>query len=1082
MDFDTIVDVDVVSPAYEFELDPVINATRDGVSSSGDALIDCVNHYGRVDMDYMSHLSGLPIEQLVVELRGSAIFQLPEEFVDHDVWDIAKGWVLRSQYLLGNISRKLKDAQKANSRFPGCFEANIAALSAMLPEALGLEDIHVSLGASWLPAHIYSQFVKDLLSLKSSISVYYNKELSVWKVDTPSEAKTSVLNTLTYGTSYMCATKIIEQTMNAKTVKVYDYTWSGNRYGGNYEKTLNKSETLAAQEKQRSIIRAFEQWIQADEARKAIISDCYNDAFVGYAHSPFDGALLKLPDLNPSIELYPHQRNAVARIVLSGQNLLLAHDVGAGKTYEMIIGIHELKRMGLSPKNLIVVPNSVLRATVDIHRLLYPNDKILAVFPSDFTPARRGDVLARIRDDDYIAIYMAYSSFDMIVMSKDYYINKMSMQLRELRNAAANARHKREKSALEADAEQLSKKLSRYVLEARDTAWLPFDKLGISTLVVDEAHNYKNIPLNSRADNVVGMHSKGSKKCAEMLEKCNSVDRVIFATGTPLTNSLADLFVLQSYLQPKELKFREIDSFDMWINTFGERETNFEIDVDSNNLRAMTRFSTFHNLTELMSLFSLVCDFHHIQAEEESLPTFTGYTDVCVPKSEAQSVYIKDLSKRCEDIRERRVKRHEDNLLMVTTDGRKCALDIRLVDVNAEVHQNTKIDVCAANVYKLYCTYPRTCQLVFSDIGTPKSSFNVYSTLQDKLTQMGIPEFEIAFIHDATTEKARANLFAKINSGSVRVVVGSTAKLGIGVNVQERLIALHHLSVPWRPADMVQREGRIIRRGNTCEEVYILRYITEGSFDSYSWQLLENKQRFISSFLSGTAASREMDDIADAVLSYAEVKALAIGNPLIKKRVEIANKLERTKMAARGRQKQLVALRSVIESTPDQIKKLHKANRSIQADIRHYRNCKESIQNSERLAFGEELINALRNNAMGSSERIFDEYQGFTVILPANMLIEKPFVYICSKNSGRYYLEMRTDKPLGCSRSIDYLLDHLPDRVDNIKTQIALAIKHKEEAERDLEGGNPYHEEIDRLEKELAEVDRPLEQKESAVT
>lgn len=1075
-----IDELQMFDPIYDGDEIIINNTAEAQMLNSDDALVDCINKYGVVDLSYMSGVSGLPAEQLVVELRGSAIFQIPEEFAESDKWDITKGWVLRSQYLRGNIPLKLKVAKKANKKFPGCFEANISALSELLPDALSIEDIHVSLGASWLPAKIYSQFIKELLSLQSHVSVYYNKELSIWKVDTPDEAKTSVLNTLTYGTSYMSAIKIIEQTMNAKTVKVYDYIWSGGYTYGGYERVFNKSETLAVQEKQKSIIRAFDEWVQADEYRSSLIQEYYNDTFVGYAHSPFDGSFLKLSDLNSEITLYKHQRDAIARIVLSGQSVLLAHDVGTGKTYEMIVGVHELKRMGLSQKNLVVVPNNVLQDIVDAHHLLYPSDQILPVFPADFAPAYRNEVLSHIKDDDYTAIYMAYSSFDMIAMSKDYYINKMSEQLKELRVAAVNARHKREKRALEADAERLSKKLSKYILEAEETPWLNFDKLGVDTLVVDEAHNYKNIPLSSRADNIVGMHGKGSKKCAEMVEKCRNVSRLIFATGTPLTNSLTDLFVLQSYLQPEELKFREIDSFDMWINTFGERETNFEVDVDSNNLRSMTRFSTFHNLTELMSLFSLVCDFHHTQEEEDVLPDFNGYQDICVPKSSTQSEYIKSLSERCEDIREKRVKRNEDNLLKVTTDGRKCALDIRLVGVVDEEETATKIDVCADNILEIYHKYPDTCQLVFSDIGTPKSSFNIYDALRNKLTQMGIPLFEIAFVHDATTEKARTKLFAKINSGVIRVVVGSTAKLGVGVNVQERLIALHHLSVPWRPADMVQREGRIIRRGNTCEEVFIYRYITEGSFDSYSWQLLENKQRFISSFLSGTAASREMDDIADAVLSYAEVKALAIGNPLIKKRVETANMLERTKMAARTRQKQIAALRSVIDTTPKQLQKLRKLKKTIKADSYQYRRDKESISNDERIAFGEELIAALLDNKLMPEERNFDEYQGFTIVLPANMMYEKPYLYICSVNGGRYYLEMDTDKPMGCSKSIDYLLEHLLDRANNVKVQIEQAIKHKEEAERDLEYGNPYHEEITKLEEELAIIDKELNEKEAS--
>ena len=440
-------EIEMFGPIYDLDYDIVENDTvKTNRLSADEALINCINKFGMVNMGYMAQISGLPVEQLVLELRGSAIFQLPEEFIESDTWDICKGWVLRSQYLRGNIPLKLKVAKKANKRFPGCFEVNVHALAELLPDTLVIEDIHVSLGASWIPAKIYSQFVKELLSLLSYVSVYYNKELSLWKVDTPEEAKNSVLNTLTYGTSYISAIKIIEQTMNAKTVKVYDYVWSGGYSNGNYERVFNKNETLAAQEKQKAIIRAFNEWVSADESRKALIAEYYNDAFVGYTHSPFDGSFLKLPDLNPKIELYKHQRDAIARIVLSRQNVLLAHDVGTGKTYEMIVGVHELKRMGLSHKNLVIVPNNVLQDIVDAHRLLYPNDKILPVFPGDFTPVYRNDVLSRIRDNDnYTAVYMAYYSFDMLVMSKNYYIDKMSEQLKNLRTAAANTKHRREK-------------------------------------------------------------------------------------------------------------------------------------------------------------------------------------------------------------------------------------------------------------------------------------------------------------------------------------------------------------------------------------------------------------------------------------------------------------------------------------------------------------------------------------------------------------------------------------------------------------------------------------------------------------
>lgn len=1076
-----LYDIEVVDLDYDFD-DTLRPEKNDSNLTPDDALIECINKYGYVDLAYMCEISGLAVDEIISELRGTAIFQDPEVFHGISRWSMEDGWLLAPRYLCGNIPEKYAVAVKMEERFPGCFGANIEALKRLMPSKLSLEEIHVSLGASWVPSWIYTAFICDLLRLTVPPTVYFNKELSTWKIESTDILRTSVINNYTYGTVDLPAIRIIEQTMNARTVKVYDYTYY---YNGTFDRVLNKSKTLEAQEKQRAIIRAFEEWIFEDEYRKAKLQEAYNDTYVGYTFSPYNGSFLRLPDLNPEIELYQHQRDAIARILLSQSNVLLAHDVGTGKTYEMVVSAHELKRMGLSDKNLVVVPNNVLKATVDAHKLLYPDDKILAVFPKDFAPKYREETLETIRDKDFVCVYMAYSSFDMIVMSKDYWVKKKQQNIRDLRSAAANCSRKDEKRILELEADQQSKKLSKFVLEAQDTPWLPFEKLGITTLFVDEAHNYKNIPLTSRTDNIVGMHNNGSKKCREMFEKCHSVERVIFATGTPLTNSLADLFVIQSYLQQNELRFREIDSFDMWINTFGERETNFEIDVDAGNLRPMTRFSSFHNLTELMSLFSTVCDFHQTEKDDKELPSFDGHENICVPKSQAQAEYIKYLSERTEAIRSRQVKRNEDNLLKITTDGRKCALDIRLVDLSEPEIScgysdvlNSKISACAKKVIEMYIAHPGTCQVVFSDLGTPKSEFNVYDTLKDTLVRRGIPEYEIAFVHDATSESARAKLFEKMNKGLVRVVIGSTAKLGIGVNVQEKLIALHHLSVPWRPADMVQREGRIIRRGNTCEKVFIFRYITEGSFDSYSWQLLENKQRFISSFLSGTSGSRDQDDIADTVLSYAEVKALAIGNPLIKKRVETANRLERARMSGRQRQKQLIDLRAVIDSVPDKIKSLKELRRKALRDIERYTRYKETVPMEERHAFGEELLEAIIDNVMREKERVFDTYQGFEIILPANMMKDKPYVYVTSNDGGKYYVEMDGDKALGCAMRIDRLLEDLPDRVKSFEDQIANAKKQRDEAKQDLDQGNPYQDTIESLIHELENIDKELSETE----
>lgn len=1058
--------------------------------SVGDALIRCLNEKMSVDIGYIARLSHETPMGVISALRG-VIFQLPEAFEEKSEYDAYEGWVVSSSYLCGNIQRKLKAAVKANRRFAGRFESNIEALERVLPECVGLDDIHISLGATWIPPFEIAGFIKDFLSFRNEPEVHFYKDLGLWKIVEPEESRKSVLNTITFGVrkedgysewkkQYLTALDIIEQTLNAKTVKVFDYEMKKNSWDYEYEPVFNKEKTLEAQEKQQAIIDAFRDWVYSSKVRSERFEGYYNDSFVGYCFSAYDGSFLELPGLNSEITLYKHQRDVIARILLSQDNILLAHDVGTGKTYEMIAAVSELYRLGISRRNMVVVPNNILESVVAAHRLLYKDDRIYVVYPKSFTPQTRNSVLEEIRDGDYTAVYMAYSSFDLIRMSKSYYISKMSSEIRALDVAAFNAPTKQEQKEIKRCIKRKKKKLFKYMTEEAECPWLTFDKLGIETLVVDEAHNYKNIPLTTKSYGIVGMGGKnGSKKCREMLEKAHYCKRLIFATGTPLTNSLADLFTFQTYLQPEVLKYHDIDTFDTWVSTFGQRETAVECDVDANSstLRTMSRFASFHNLSELMAIFSQCCDFYHQPENEEGLPLYDGPTDICVPKNPVQSEYIFSLSERTERIRMREVKRTEDNLLKVTVDGRKAALDIRLIKEISDctIDSRTKIRACAEKVREIY-SQPDTVQIVFSDIGVPKDEFNVYDELRKECASLGIPPMEIAFVHDATTEGAREKLFAQMNKGEIRVVIGSTQKLGVGVNVQEHLAAIHHLSVPWRPADMVQREGRILRKGNTCEKVNIYRYITEGSFDAYSWQLLESKQRFIASFLSGTGAQREISDIADTVLSYAEVKALAIGNPLIKKRVEVSNQLERVKIASRARQKQLRELRSVIEISARKAAENRRLAALAREDYRFYGENKVSVPNEERIAFGEELLEAVGGNIGMSRERAFDTYMGFDVILPASMGDEYRHIIIRRDGGGSYVCEIDKDKtPLGCSKSVDYLLEHLDRRADNLDSLALVCDKRIGEAEEDLRGENPYLEVIGYLKTELAAIDAELE-------
>ena len=791
-----VVEVPAVNEAVKLRID--------------DACIECKRCFGRVDLQWIANSAKVSQEKIISELRGTAIFQDPELLIDKTEWDAFFGWEFAEQYLCGNIAKKLEIALEMEKRFPNCFRENVEKLKKLLPEKVMFNEINTPFGANWVPSEVYVEFFKTLFNVRGKIMLHYIVGLSKWKVLGDSGILNSLPNLVTYGTDRIDAVHIIEKTMNAASVKIYDYVNCNPTSSASNKRIPNKRATLEAQEKQRLIVDRWNNWLQANVNAQKIIQESYNDQFVGYAYSPFDGSFLTFDDLNPEIKLYKHQKDAVARALLSSNNLLLAHEVGSGKTYEMIVIAHESKRMGISNKNMIVLPNNVLGDAINAHKFLYPNDRILTVFPKDFAPAYRNKVLKEIRDGDYVAIYMACSSFDMVKMSKQWWMNHKHNEIKDLKNAALNSVDKIEKRALKSKIQALEKSLEKYIRDGRDTPWMCFDELGVTTLMVDEAHHYKNISFDTRCDGIVGIHKSGSKKANEMMAKCHyeGVKKVIFSTGTPLTNSIADLYVFQKFLQPNELKVHGLNTFDSWINTFATREESVEIDIDSSTLRTMVRFSKFHNLTELMSLFSSVCDFH-FNDEENGLPKWNGYIDVSSEKTPFQSEYISELMLRTEDLRKGKISKSEDNALKICSDGRKSALDDRLVSEEAcnYHYEFRKVNKCANIIKEFYDKFPNTAQVVFSDIGTPKAEFNIYDSLKSELENLGIPSFEIAFIHDATSEKQRKLLFKQINSGVVRVIIGSTSKLGIGTNFQERLICAHHLSIPWRPSDV----GRILR-------------------------------------------------------------------------------------------------------------------------------------------------------------------------------------------------------------------------------------------------------------------------------
>ena len=862
-----------------------------------DGLVLSLSNLARVDIEYIAQITGKTYKEVIYALKGS-IYQ------DPDLWNecFYKGWVTADEYLSGNLIKKLRIAKEANERYHGYFTDNVTAITSIIPESLSTDEIYITLGSPWVPTDIIDDFITHLLGdviknlSQTASATKHDEETGIWEIPFKSRYRSTRFagrSVTTYGTRRLEALNIIEKTLNQKTIAIYDEEYVP--FSRKKVRKLNQDETLLAIEKQKLIIQSFQDWVWLDPKRKERLQRTYEDRYSANRVRRFDGSFLTCPGLNPEIQLYPYQKNAIARILFT-PNTLLAHDVGSGKTYIMIAAGMELKRIGISKKNMYVVPNNLVGQWRDIFLNMYKNAKLLVVDPKSFVPAKRSEVLKKIRDEEYDGIIIAYSSFEMIKMSFDFKVQSVEEQIAVYKKA--NAQLNSDKFSKQR--ERLQKELFEAHTGKRENGEIFFDELGINTIFLDEAHNYKNVPVNTQVERVLGISSGGSVKCQDMLDKIHYVQRAnggrgaILATGTPITNSVTDAYVMQMYLQSGELKMLGLSSFDGWIGMFAEKHTEFEIDIDTGTYRLATRFSRFHNLPELTAMFASVADFHIVD-KSVGVPDFKGYTDTITDRSQDFKDYLQVISKRADDVRNRRVKRNEDNLLLITTDGRKAALDMRLIDEKLNRASGGKVVKCARNVYGIYKKYDniQATQLVFCDYSTPKAGFNLYDELRELLVGFGIPDYEIAYIHSATTEKSREKLFKAVREGKIRVLIGSTFKLGLGVNVQDKLIAIHHLDVPWRPADMTQREGRILRQGNTNDEVFIYRYITEGSFDAYSWQLLETKQRFISSLLSGHLSERDGSDVSDIVLNYAEIKAIAIGNPKIKKRVELANDLDK---------------------------------------------------------------------------------------------------------------------------------------------------------------------------------------------
>lgn len=1066
--------------------------------SISDGLMYSLSDLGRVDIEYISSITGEDYKTIICALKGS-IYQNPETWGEC----FYKGWETSEEYLSGNMIRKLKAAKEADKEYNGYFSENIKAIEKVIPPTVATNDIYITLGSPWVPADIIDDFILHLFGdpfkhdrsrynqavidrMMESWKTIHDEITGTWEIPCKSRYNDSVSVSNTYGTDKLEALYILEKTLNMQTIAVKDKICCATNASG-VKRVINKAETAAAIEKQQKLIKEFQKWVWEDDARKERLERIFENKFSCIRRRIFDGSFLRFPDMSAQINLYPYQKDAVARIIFT-PNTLLAHDVGAGKTYVMIAAAMEMRRMGLSEKNMFVVPNNIVGQWKNIFHEMYPSADILCVDPKSFAPSKRESVLERIRDNDFDGIIIAYSCFEQIPLSKGYYQNLLIDEQKHIAEIAD--KKNKATSRLKKKQEAVSKALSELSVAMDDLYnGVYFDELGITRLFVDEAHNFKNVPLETKTNNVLGINSTGSKRCQDMMDKVHMIQKkndgkgVVLATGTPITNSITDAYIMQRYLQSGELGMLDLQSFDSWIGMFAERVTEFEVDVDTSTYRLATRFAKFHNLPELTSLLSSVADFHQVD-ESAGIPAFDGYNDALVSKTPAFAAYLADISTRADNVRKGRISRKDDNMLKITTDGRKAALDLRLVDPNAVFTYQSKVARCVENVADIYfrTTSRKSAQIIFCDTSTPKTGFNIYDEVKVMLQNKGVPSDKIAFIHDAETEAQRNTLFAQVRNGDIRILIGSTYKLGLGVNIQERLIALHHIDVPWRPADMTQREGRILRQGNTNSKVYIYRYITEGSFDAYSWQLLETKQRFISELLSGSLTERSGTDIADTVLDYAEVKALAVGDPLVKQRVEAANELTRYMALQSKLVESRIRLEKELLEMPGQIHNQIDLIEYCKQDLAFYtewRKINPPVEDSKlkkeeaekRKTLREFIGTAIREHVLETKEKTLISYRGFAIVLPANMTLEKPYVWL--KKSGKYYVELG-DTDIGNLIRIDNYLDSFGDHLSKLMLNLEKLREKEKDIRFELSKDESYTDQIETYKNKVKKLDKKL--------
>ena len=911
----------------------------ESVDTASEALAVSLSEKARVDLPYMAELAGKSEDEIADELAG-VIFKNP----------LTDRWETADEYLSGNVREKLAVAKNYAENHPE-FAVNVASLERVQPKELDASEIEVRIGATWIDPHYIEDFMRetfqtpDYLFNRDVVGVQFSDITGQWNVKGKNADYGNTLVHNTFGTGRANAYKILEDSLNLKDTRIYDTVVED----GKEKRVLNKKETTLASQKQEAIREAFKDWVFRDPERRAALTAKYNELFNSTRPREYDGSHLKFPGMTPDIVLKPHQLNAVAH-VLYGDNTLLAHCVGAGKTFEMTAAAMESKRLGLCHKSLFVVPNHLTEQWASDFLRLYPGANILAATKKDFEPANRKKFCSRIATGDYDAVIIGHSQFEKIPLSTERQIAIIERQIDEIEAAIALAKAERGErytiKEMEKSRKSLIAKLDKLNDTTRKDNVVTFEQLGVDRLFVDESHNYKNLFLYTKMRNVAGIAQTEAQKSQDMFNKCQYLDEitggkgVTFATGTPISNSMTELYTNMRYLQYGTLQKMGLGQFDSWAATFGETQTAIELAPEGTGYRAKTRFAKFFNLPELISLFKESADIQTPDMLKLPVPE-AEYENVTLKPAEAQKQMVESLADRAERVRNRMVDSSVDNMLKITNDGRKLALDQRLMNDMLPDDPNSKASVCVEKAFEIWeqTADKRSAQLIFCDLSTPKGdgTFNVYEDIRNKLVAKGVPPEEIAFIHDANTELRKAELFAKVRSGQVRFLLGSTAKMGAGTNVQDKLIALHHLDVPWRPSDIEQQEGRILRQGNTNPKVKIFRYVTEGTFDAYSWQLIENKQKFIGQIMTSKSPVRSCEDIDDAALTYAEVKALATGNPYIKEKMDLDIQVSKLKLMKANHTSQKYRLEDdIAQRYPKQISALKEKIEGLKADISDY--------------------------------------------------------------------------------------------------------------------------------------------------